>query len=117
MSPDDPDPDRAFVSLPEDLHAEVRRRIELLNADEPMFEPDAAADAGRRNVNPARQVVSEAKLPVFLLVDDVAALLRTSTKAIYAQVERGMLPGVIRRGARILFDRDVLLRELRRRQR
>lgn len=59
---------------------------------------------------------SEHELPIFLAVPDVAALLRTTAKAVYSKVERGLLPGVIRDGTRLLFDRDVLLRELRRRR-
>ena len=39
---------------------------------------------------------STAGLPQFLTADEVAALLRTSRKAIYAMVERGQLPGVTR---------------------
>ncbi len=61
-----------------------------------------------------RVVASERELPIFLVPADVAALLRTTPKAIYAKVERGLLPGVVRDGTRVLFDRDVLLRELRR---
>ena len=50
-----------------------------------------------------------AGLPQFLTVDEVASLLRTSRKAIYAMVERGQVPGVIRVGRRLLFRRDVLV--------
>ena len=35
--------------------------------------------------------------------DDVAAVLRTSKKAIYAKIERGQLPGVVRIGRRVLI--------------
>ena len=52
---------------------------------------------------------STAGFPQFLTVDEVAALLRTSRKAIYAMVERGQLPGVTRIGRRLLFRRDALL--------
>jgi excisionase family DNA binding protein len=45
--------------------------------------------------------------------DEVAALLRTSRKAVYAMVERCQLPGVIRVGRRVLFHRDALLDWLR----
>ena len=47
--------------------------------------------------------------PALLLVPEVAALLRTSPKAIYALIERGALPGVVRIGRRILVQRQVLL--------
>jgi excisionase family DNA binding protein len=44
-----------------------------------------------------------------LTADDVAALLRTSRKAVYAMVERRRLPGVIRLGRRLLVNRQMLL--------
>jgi excisionase family DNA binding protein len=50
---------------------------------------------------------------VLLTADEVAALLRTSRKAIYAMAERGLLPGVIRIGRRLLVRRDDLLDWLR----
>ena len=53
------------------------------------------------------------KLPTFLTADEVAELLRTTRKAIYAMLERGLLPGVTRIGRRLLFRRDVLLEWLR----
>ncbi len=48
-------------------------------------------------------------LPPLLTPDEVAGLLRKSLKAVYAMSERGLLPGVIRRRSRLLFDRDVVL--------
>jgi excisionase family DNA binding protein len=50
--------------------------------------------------------------PTLLTVDEVAGLLRTSRKAIYAMVERGQLPGVTRIGRRVLVKRSDLLRFL-----
>jgi excisionase family DNA binding protein len=50
---------------------------------------------------------------LFQTADDVAALLCTSRKAIYAMVERGQLPGVTRIGRRMLFRSDILLDWLR----
>ena len=47
--------------------------------------------------------------PVLLTVAETAALLRTSRKAVYAMVERGQLPGVIRIGRRLLVRRDALV--------
>jgi excisionase family DNA binding protein len=52
-------------------------------------------------------------LPRLLTTADVAALLRTSRKAIYALVERGQLPGIIRLGRRVLVREDALLDWLR----
>ena len=48
-------------------------------------------------------------LPALANVTEVAAWLRTSPKAIYAMVERGQLPGVVRVSRRILFDRATLV--------
>jgi excisionase family DNA binding protein len=44
-----------------------------------------------------------------LIVEEVALLLRTTPKAIYAMVERRQLPGVRRIGRRVLFCRATLL--------
>jgi excisionase family DNA binding protein len=53
---------------------------------------------------------SLADLQQYLLTaDEAAALLRTTRKAIYARAERGLLPGVIRDGRRLLVHRDALL--------
>ena len=48
-------------------------------------------------------------LPHLLTVDEAAALLRTSRRAIYAMIERQYLPGVIRIRRRVLFRADDLL--------
>ena len=47
--------------------------------------------------------------PVLLTVTETAELLRTSRKAVYAMVERGQLPGVLRIGRRLLVRRDALV--------
>ena len=52
------------------------------------------------------------QLPFLLTVVDLAALLRTTKKAIYSMVERGQLPGVTRIGRRLMFRRNDLLRWL-----
>lgn len=51
--------------------------------------------------------------PTLLTPSEVAALLRTSKKAIYAMVERGQLPGILRIGRRLLVREDHLLEWLR----
>jgi excisionase family DNA binding protein len=48
-------------------------------------------------------------LPVLLTVDDVAQLLRTTNRAIYAMIERRQLPGIVRIGRRVLFRTADLL--------
>jgi excisionase family DNA binding protein len=45
----------------------------------------------------------------FLTADEVATLLRTSRRAIYAMIERLQLPGVIRIGRRVLVREEALL--------
>ena len=48
-------------------------------------------------------------LPPLLTVDDAAQLLRTTKKAVYVMIERGLLPGVTRLGRRVLLRSDRLL--------
>ena len=50
---------------------------------------------------------------VLLTPDEVAALLRTTRKAVYAMIERGQLPGVVRIGRRVLVLEADLLQWLR----
>jgi excisionase family DNA binding protein len=49
------------------------------------------------------------RLPTLLTPSDVATLLRTSKKAVYAMIERGQLPGVVRIGRRVLVRQDSLV--------
>jgi excisionase family DNA binding protein len=51
-------------------------------------------------------------LPRHDTVADVAAMLRTTPKAIYTMVERGQIAGVVRIGRRVLFRREALLQWL-----
>ena len=48
-------------------------------------------------------------VPMLLTVDDVADLLRTTRRAVYAMVERRQLPGIVRIGCRVLVRADELL--------
>jgi len=48
-------------------------------------------------------------LPPLLTVDEAAALLRTTKKAIYVMAARWRLPGIIKLGRRVLIRRDDLL--------
>lgn len=47
--------------------------------------------------------------PELLTVQDVADILRTTPKAVYAMVERQQIPAVRRIGRRLLFKRRELL--------
>jgi excisionase family DNA binding protein len=48
-------------------------------------------------------------LPDLMTIPEVASALRTTRKSVYALVERGLLPGVVRLGRRLLIDRSVLV--------
>jgi excisionase family DNA binding protein len=56
-----------------------------------------------------RGFTSLSSLPPLLKAEEVAELLRTSRKAIYAMVERGSIPYVRVSPKRVLFERDELL--------
>jgi excisionase family DNA binding protein len=60
-----------------------------------------------------RDLVKQPSLPTLLTSGEVAELLRTSRKAVYAMAERGQLPGVVRINRRLLFREDALLDWLR----
>ena len=49
------------------------------------------------------------QLPMLLTADEAADLLRTTRRAIYAMIERGQLPGVVRVRRRVLLKSDALL--------
>jgi excisionase family DNA binding protein len=51
-------------------------------------------------------------LPMLLTISEAAALLRTTTKAVYSMADRGKLPGVVKVGRRTLVRRADLLRSL-----
>lgn len=95
---------------------------ELSNLHEPMMvsmgqgfvEWIEARRAKAKKRSPAHPPNDERALPLFLTVEEVAGLLRKpSVSAVYADVERGLIAGVIRRGSKILVERDVLLKALR----
>jgi excisionase family DNA binding protein len=48
-------------------------------------------------------------LPLLLTVTETATLLRTTRNAVYAMIERGLLPGVTRIGRRVLVRSADLL--------
>lgn len=60
----------------------------------------------------SRSITNASALPYLLTPAEAAALLRTTKKAIYARAERGLLPGAVRDGRRLLVLRDDLLRSL-----
>ena len=58
---------------------------------------------------PTSLATRDGRLPTLLTPYEVAALLRTSTKAVYSMIARGLLPGVVRIGRRILLREEALL--------
>ena len=71
------------------------------------FTGDNAANNHHDNRGPSGR--TRDTLPVLLTVDEAAALLRTTRRAIYAMIERRQLPGIIRIGRRVLLSAEVLL--------
>jgi excisionase family DNA binding protein len=75
--------------------------------------PDRATSVAR-STEPAEGASSVggrslAALPALLTMVEVADVLRTSRKAVYAMAERGQLAGLTRIGRRLLVRRDDLL--------
>jgi excisionase family DNA binding protein len=70
--------------------------------------PDAIQDSRSAAYREASKGFIDA-WPSLLTIIEVAALLRTSRKAVYAMAERAQLPGVTRIGRRLLVRRDDLL--------
>lgn len=73
--------------------------------------PRATASAPTSTAAPrsrSRSTATTVQLPRLLTADEVADLLRTTRKAIYCQIQRGALPGVIRLQRRVLIDGSVM---------
>ena len=64
----------------------------------------AQARAAPTVAKPSPTHHSSVELPRLLTVDEVADLLRTTRRAIYARIRRGSIPGVIRASRRLLID-------------
>lgn len=81
--------------------------------------PGDGPKTSRRKTKPTLGAIVDVRaLPLFLTPEEVAVLLRKpSIQAVYADVERGRIPGVVRVGSRILFDREEFLRGMRAAQR
>ncbi len=60
--------------------------------------------------SPGPEPPDQGRPPALLTVSEVAQVLRTTNKAIYAMVERGQLAGPVRRiRRRVLFDQAALV--------
>ena len=53
--------------------------------------------------------MDDTSFPKLLTPAEVADLLRTSQRAVYAMIARSQLPGVVRIGRRVLVHADELL--------
>jgi excisionase family DNA binding protein len=71
--------------------------------------PQATSDSREAERTEQAGVKRETTFPRLFTVDEVADLLRTTRRAIYAMIERGQLPGVIRIRRRVLLRADDLL--------
>ena len=69
--------------------------------------PESVAPSARKSPRVERR--RQPTLPILLTADEAADLLRTTRRAIYAMVERGQLPGVVRVRRRVLLKSDALL--------
>ena len=85
---------------------EVRSNTSL--ASTPPTESQADRDRERR-AGSTTSLSSLDALPPLLTIEEVAAVLRTSRKGVYAMAERRQLPGLTRIGRRLLVRRDDLL--------
>jgi excisionase family DNA binding protein len=61
-------------------------------------------------------IIDPNTLPFFLTAAEAASVLRTTKGAIYARAARGLLPGAVRDGRRLLVRRDDLLKSLEERR-
>jgi excisionase family DNA binding protein len=71
--------------------------------------PESRRERGRPVGTPNRPRATPEGWPPLLTASEVAVVLRTSRKAVYAMAERAQLPGVTRIGRRLLVRRDDLL--------
>ena len=69
--------------------------------------------AGQKESLQRGPVPQQGGLPCLHTTDEVAEALRTTRKAVYAMVERGQIPGVVRIGRRVLFQQQALVDWLR----
>lgn len=88
--------------------SELSAPLPLSNEETKAGLKDAGCEGSRKPV----AFVAEAPLPLLLTAANVARLLCTTRKAVYAMVARRRLRGVVRVGRRLLFRRDELIDSL-----
>jgi excisionase family DNA binding protein len=100
----------------------LMRRMDERNVRGQLQDGQAARKPQKTHVSPGRRegaaplaaqnrprVGHDGGPPSLLTASEVAVVLRTSCKAVYAMAERAQLPGVTRIGRRLLVRRDDLL--------
>ena len=103
-------------SMSADRKGESRQLMAAGHVDPHQVPPELrstrAAELSRTTLGrvPSREL---SRFPSLLTPAEVGTLLRTSRKAIYAMIERGQLPGVVRIGRRVLIREADLLDWLR----
>jgi excisionase family DNA binding protein len=70
---------------------------------------DTPAPERQRPGRHRRRIQTAGDLPALLSVDEIAVLLRTTRKAVYAMLERDQLPRPFHIGRRLLLRQDELL--------
>ena len=103
-----------------EIHANRRRDDRRQRYVMPHLGERRTASNGRRRTDRvarsrpglARPALRQPSVPFLLTVDEVAEALRTTRKAVYALIERGHLPGVVRVRRRILVRQTALLQWL-----
>ena len=84
----------------------------MAEVQDTQFHEVSEQEVGREDGTTKVAHLSPPDLPYLLTVEEVAAWLRTTPKAIYALKERGRLAGAVQRGRRLLVRRDDLLASL-----
>jgi excisionase family DNA binding protein len=89
-----------FVAGTDDVSKSAAIKLESRSTAEPQKKPRA---------RPTRRRPPPSTDGEFLTVEEVAALVRTTKKAVYLMIDRNALAGVYRFGRRVLVKRSELL--------